>query len=346
MFSALAKFLLLFLISLLFFACKKDIKQTTKGKSDPQMLLPFTTSGPGGTNCYDYSPLTPQPDGSYSGWIENVPITVTGIIYQAYDENGYPITYKDGDPFLGQVNINSSTPAEVLYNSQSPQDDQIAIRIFQMGVTTIDLDGYKSDLNAYLAGQNVALGLGALPLYLMQNTMPNMAKYITQGSTTYHDTTIRLIRINPVQVGVDASGNPIITTFAIAPTCYPRPGVRSGNPPPSGTSVTLKNSVHVFGSTSPPSPISVDFIQYGSVIKTINFPTLGTTSSPISISPGSYILRFTVPTGYENFYLNYTINPGTPGNNFWEGGKGSTTVTTSTITISSGTAYTIVASTN
>src|SRR5215831_14724330 len=142
-----------FFFLLFLFSCKKDSRQITKEEQQPQLVARSvaTTQG-GGQNCYNYSPLTPQSDGSYTGYIDNIPIKVSSIMYQAYDQNGYPITYQDGDPFLGVVTV-MGYGGDIIYNNQSPQDDQIILREYLTGATTINLSQYQTDLSTYYANQ-------------------------------------------------------------------------------------------------------------------------------------------------------------------------------------------------
>jgi hypothetical protein len=326
----------LFLMSCLF-ACKKDVRQITKDEPEPLSIAPSTTTPTNGTSCYDYTALIPQSDGTLEGWIENVPIRISGVIYQAYDNYGNPITFQQGDPFWGQINITSSTPAEVLYNSASPQDDQFTIRVYQMGGTFVDVAQYIHDRDAYIAAHsNQNSGIAS---YLYDPSMPKLSDYIKTGPVgTYHDITGRLIRINPQQIqnGTDALGNPIYvtTSFAWAPTCYPRPGIRPGT---TTASVSLRNAQ---GCTV---PSSVDFIRDGMVYRSMNFPiTTGTTASPVSIPSGTYSLTFHIPAGYP--FLTFTLGP-----NYWESndpsGSARDFTIPGTVTLAAGTSYILIEST-
>jgi len=115
----------------------------------------------------------------------------------------------------------------------------------------------------------------------------------------------------------------------------------SGSPPSTGTSntITLKKQ---FGThPTPPSTITVDFKQNGVVVKTGTFPSTPTGSVAMTIPPGTYQLVFTVPVGFENYYINYLMNPGAL---YWEGGNNSRTVTTGSLNIQPSISYTITAS--
>ncbi len=339
------KNLLLFLLPLLLLGCKKELKEVSgiTGVADDSSVkqVPSTASGPGGTNCYNYSPLIPQPDGTLTGYIENVPIQISDVMSQAFDDNGNPIQVQDGDPFWGQLNITSSTPAEVMYNSSNGRDDQFVIRIYEMGgVVTVNLAAYQSDLDLYISGQNVALGYFGLPSYLFKAQMPKISNYLTTSSPGgHHDVTGRLIRINPeqVQVGTDASGNAIFvtTTYAWAPACYHR---REGDQPTGNrASILLRN---VEGCNT---PSSVDFIQNGMVVRSISFPTIsGTTSSPVYIPSGVYSLQFNIPAGYPILYFLL-------GSNSWQTGNSSNSsiifTIPGTVDILAGTSYSILETT-
>lgn len=115
----------------------------------------------------------------------------------------------------------------------------------------------------------------------------------------------------------------------------------SGSPPSTGTQNTITLRKQFGTHPTPPSTITVDFIQNGVVIKTGTFPATPTGTVPITIPPGTYTLKFTVPAGYENYFINYMI---TPGATQWEGGTGSRVVTTGSVNIQPSVSYTLTAS--
>src|SRR5262245_10779025 len=108
-------FLLVFLL-----ACKKDItqikKETPREVSDspdsPDVSPP--TSNP--ASCYDYIPLTPQPGGTLTGYYYDCPVRISNVAYQAYDSYGNPIAVQQGDPFIGNIDVNGTYPAVVTYD--------------------------------------------------------------------------------------------------------------------------------------------------------------------------------------------------------------------------------------
>lgn len=352
----LSKSLNLGLLVLLFpflFSCQKEYVKKKENQAKQVSITPMTIEGTG-TNCYDYTPLIPQPDGTYIGQIDGVPISVSGVIYQAFDDDGNPIQFQQGDPFTGQINITSNYPAEVLYNSTTPTDDQFSLRVYQMGASILDLTTYEHDMEQWMSTQGIPLSNQSLSLGLYNQlqftTKPDITKYLkSSGGVSYHDVTGRFIRINPQQVGTDGNGNPIMTTFALGASCYPRNDLRTGT---SGqASITLKNVY----STSVSSPdIKVDFIQNNIVIKSLDFPSTRNTSTvPVSIAVGSYIIKYTIPAGYVNDYYRWSLSP--IGNNLagsWDtstysgviNSDGSRTITTGIFNISAGTAYTLLCS--
>lgn len=97
--------------------------------------------------------------------------------------------------------------------------------------------------------------------------------------------------------------------------------------------VSLKNLF----SGAYPNPISLQFIQNGSPVYTFSFPSSRTGSVSVSVPAGNYQLKFSVPSGFESYPLTYSLSPG--GGN-WT----SANVTTSTLSFSYGTSYTITAS--
>jgi hypothetical protein len=321
------------------FACKKDISTTTAPPIEEEFATGFAPgSGNGGNSCYDYYALLPLADGTFTGYVENVPIQISNVRFQAYDNYGNPITYQDGDPFLGQMNITSSTPAEMRYNSTNPQDDQFVMRIYQMGISIIDISAYQSALTTYFNGQPPIDTNTNVATYLFAPAMPKMTSYTTTiGSLGYHDVAGRLIRINPVQVqsGTNAFGNPtfVTTTFALAPACYPRAGIRAGT---TAASVSPRNA---YGCTV---PSSVDFMRNGMTYRTIGFPTTSiTTGAAVSVPANNYALQFNIPAGYP--FLSFTM-----GSRYWEstGSAGSSRIfVTDSVAFVAGTSYTIIEST-
>jgi len=330
LFAAFSKSLTAFFLVMLFNSCKKEIVNKEEEKKAVDEIATSYTGG-NGTSCYDIELLLPHSDGTLTGYVENVPITLSSVITQAYDNNGNPIVYAEGDPFWGQMSVTSSS-AEVLYSSSSPQDDQFAVRIWQMGISTVNVSAYQTAFSNYVNGQPSPSG--NIAGWLFSSSMPQISNYTTTaGSAGYHDIVGRLIRVNPslVQSGTDANGNPtfVYTTYALAPPCYPRPGIRAGT-----TSATII-PWNTIGCTS---PSSVEFLQNGIVIKTVNFPTTyQTTGASVKIPGGSYNLRFNFPSGYPE--LSFRIMGA---GYYWETGDPATTFSpASAITFSAGTSYTI-----
>jgi hypothetical protein len=109
------------------------------------------------------------------------------------------------------------------------------------------------------------------------------------------------------------------------------------------TWVKLKNT---FPSTTAfPSSINIDFMQNGNVIQSNVFPNTAAGTSPvISILPGIYQLKFTAPSGFQNYEFGYFINPGGLG---WPAGAGTNSdiITTGPVSLQGGNTYTISAST-
>jgi len=355
-FAAVSKRLLPFFLMTFLFACKKDIK-SNGDTAEPDFISASTTSGPGGTNCYSYTALIPEPDGqTYTGYVENVPISVTNIIKQLYDDYGNPVTYQQGDAFVGQINLTSTYPAEVLYNTLNPQDDQFSIRIYQMGATILDLVSYSHDMEAWSVQQggypvsNNQWSLTKSLFNQLQYTKhPDLGNYLKPptGGVTYHDVTARLIRINPTQV-LCSDGVFRNTEYAIAPTCYPRNDLRQGTTGGQAT-LALRNAFFSTGATD----ITVDFIQNGNITitRTFNFPTTpNTTSVAFDITPGTYTLQFKIPAAYASNYYGFGLSPiGFNSKGFWDTSTGSVstfpdghkTLVTQPFTFSSGTAYTL-----
>jgi hypothetical protein len=114
-------------------------------------------------------------------------------------------------------------------------------------------------------------------------------------------------------------------------------------PGSNNTLITLKN---IFPrAITFPASINIDFMQNGNVIQSNIFPSTsqGVLSS-ISLIPGTYQLKFTAPSGFQNYDFGYFLNPVGIG---WPAGAatGTNIVTTAPVTFQGGNVYTISAST-
>lgn len=102
--------------------------------------------------------------------------------------------------------------------------------------------------------------------------------------------------------------------------------------------ITLTNA---FVGTTYPASIMIEFLQGSTVVQTNYFPAGKTSSTNITLPPGTYQMRFTMPSGFQNYYVSYTKNNAYQ---YWDNGGSGLVLTTGNVTFSSGTAYTITAS--
>ena len=101
--------------------------------------------------------------------------------------------------------------------------------------------------------------------------------------------------------------------------------------------ITLRNEF--FGSPFPPG-ITVEFMQSGVTIYSNTFPVTSSGSKIISVQPGVYQLRFTMPSGFSSYGIGYGMPSDIP-ENFWESTSG-LVLTTGNVNLSA--SATIIAS--
>lgn len=88
-----------------------------------------------------------------------------------------------------------------------------------------------------------------------------------------------------------------------------------------------------------PYPVTVDFQQNGVTMATGTFANSRNGSTSVTVQAGSYTLRFTLPSSYANSPMSYSLNGTTVASKGQNTNQ--TVLTTGTVTLSYGTAYTI-----
>ena len=147
----------------------------------------------------------------------------------------------------------------------------------------------------------------------------------TVPANTYSSTVSQAAADQLAQDDVNANGQTYANTNG---TCTPT----------SPVSITLRN---IFSGSSYPGSITVRFKQGGTTIQTNSFPSTQSGSTVISLSPGTYQMEFTMPSGFSTYYIAYDKNNPYE---FWDNGGNGLVLTSSNVTFSSGTSYTVTAS--
>lgn len=105
--------------------------------------------------------------------------------------------------------------------------------------------------------------------------------------------------------------------------------------------VTLTNAY----SSGYPYPVTVDFIQNGVTKYTGTFSNSRTGSASMTVQAGTYTLRFTVPSSWENAPMSFTLTP--PGTSWSKGiNSNQTVISSGTVTLNYGTNYILRAANN
>lgn len=99
--------------------------------------------------------------------------------------------------------------------------------------------------------------------------------------------------------------------------------------------VTLTNAF----TTGYPYPVTVEFQQSGVTKSSGTFPNSKTGSGSMTVQAGSYTLKFTLPSSYANSPMSFSLNGTTVASKGQNTNQ--TVMTTGTVTLSFGTAYTI-----
>lgn len=110
----------------------------------------------------------------------------------------------------------------------------------------------------------------------------------------------------------------------------------TSNPQP--VTITLRN---IFSGGTFPASITVRFKQGSTVVQTNSFPSTQNGSTNITLLSGTYQMEFTMPSGFSSYYIAYDKNNPYE---FWDNGGSGLVVTSSSVTFSSGTSYTVTAS--
>jgi hypothetical protein len=112
---------------------------------------------------------------------------------------------------------------------------------------------------------------------------------------------------------------------------------------PASTTSAVVNIKNLLSSANPatPNPISVDFLQNGNLVSHNNFTSTRNTAFGISVSPGTYQLRFNAPFPYNVLPMSYILNGNNTNLNWNTPNTSAQTLTTGNIIITAGIVYSL-----